>query len=97
MHRRLFLLNVVGFPLATMGCGSSKKTPDQMNQAEFEAWLAGQLGVTDLFLTEDSEGKFTGSAKKGGQPYTISVTRDTNGITWQARGPNEILRGGVKK
>jgi hypothetical protein len=95
VQRRRFLVGV-GL-LALAGCGRTKKTPDQMSAAEFNAWLEKQLGLTDLQLSEEEPGQFVGTGTKAGKKYDVSVTRSEKSIVWQARGESEILRGGVKR
>jgi hypothetical protein len=78
--------------LAVAGCASK---PDQMTKAQFEAWLKKELRFSEVSLTEQRPGHFTGRGKSGGRTYRLVVTRQDREVTWEATAPgsDEILSG----
>jgi hypothetical protein len=81
---RLLLTSAALLCLGLAGCGKAAKTPDRMNMAEFQAWLSKETGMTDLSLTEQGGGKFTGTGKKNGKTWQITVTREARRANWEA-------------
>jgi hypothetical protein len=90
--RRQFLAGAALLSLGLAGCGKAEKTPDRMTTAEFQSWLAGQTGMTDLSLTDQGGGKFTGTGKKDGKTWQVKVTREDRRVNWEAQfeGPASI-------
>jgi hypothetical protein len=83
MWRRalLGLCLVVVFCVAAAGCG---KSPDQMTTPEFQAWLKAELRFSELSLTEQRPGYFTGTGKSDGTTFALTVTRKDREVTWEA-------------
>jgi hypothetical protein len=78
--------------LAVAGCA---KKPDQMSKAEFEGWLKQEMQFSEISLTEQRPGYFTGKGKTGGRTYQLVVTRQNREVTWEATAPggDEVLSG----
>jgi hypothetical protein len=85
VNRRGFLGGMVAFFLGLAGCRKSNKTPGQLSKAEFEDWLAKTLGMTELSLTAQGQGQFTGTGKKNGRTYQIKATQEARQVSWEIK------------
>lgn len=93
MNRRLVLVGALAFLIGFTGCGRSNKHPDEMSKAEFEAWLSKTHGLTDLAITEQGLGQFTGTGRKDGKTWQIKVTREARKASWEIKSQDP---GGVE-
>ena len=57
-------------------------------QAEVEAWIREDLGLTEMTLTPGSDGSFTGTGKdEGGVKYKLKVTQKPGQIVLDHESP----------
>lgn len=99
MHWRCFVASVLVLLLGVAGCSKPEKHPDEMNRAEFEAWLTKEHGLTDLAIKEQGPGHFTGTGKKDGKTWQIRVSRTDRQASWEIKhtSPNEIETKGKSR
>ena len=83
MWRRVFFGLCLGVVLcvATAGCG---KSPDKMTTPEFQTWLKEELRFSEISLTEQRPGYFTGTGTSDGTTFLLTVTRKDREVTWEA-------------
>jgi hypothetical protein len=84
MNRRSFL-RATFLSAALAGCASpKKKPPGKMTKAELEADMAARLNLTDVALTDEGGGRFTGTGKdREGRVFQLEVTQEERRLSWK--------------
>lgn len=65
-----------------VGCGGAETTYGDYTKADLERELGERLGLSDVTLVDQGEGRFTGTGKKEEEVHQLEVTRKERSLEW---------------
>jgi hypothetical protein len=85
MNRRAFLAASLA-AAGLCGCRAGKQRLRTLTRAELEPDMAERLGLRDVELTDQGEGRFTGTAKNAqGDVVELEVVQQERRRSWKTR------------